>query len=115
MFVAAEQEAIRDTLSTCTAYVLSQKLIPHRTSPDRVLAMEVLNVRDSYAIRNNILDGDFYKIPGNMETGQKQTKMITMDQHLEQLCRTGRISYDAALEKARQPIELRRRLGDLKG
>lgn len=113
MFEANEQMVIRDTLSTCLAYILSQKLIPHRNHPDRALAMEILNVRDSYPIRNRILKGEYYRIPGDMQSGQSATYMITMDQHLEKLCRAGKISIDAALDYARQPKQLKEKLQDM--
>lgn len=62
------------------------------------------------AIRNLVREGKTHQIYSAMQSGAKQG-MHTMDQHLADLVRIGRISYEVGLEKCHHVEEFNRLTG----
>jgi len=73
-----------------------------------VLAAEVLIATP--AIRNLIRESKTHQIYSALQAGAKQG-MTTMDQHLAELVRMGRISYETALEKCHHVEDFNRLTG----
>lgn len=113
LFDADDQDNIRDSLSANLAYVLSQQLIPYQKGVGRKLAMEVMNVKDSVAIRKHIRDGEYHKILGQMQI-EKTHKSILMDDHIKQLYKNGEIELEDALAQAYNPESLKEDIDNLK-
>jgi len=103
------QASIRQYLSVNLAYVIVQQLLPYQRRPDRVLAMEVMNVKDSTAIQNVIRKGEINKIHDEIERGNRYN-MITMDQHLVRLCKEGKVSSEDAIHHAFNQEYMRSRI-----
>jgi twitching motility protein PilT len=62
------------------------------------------------AVRNLIREGKVHQIYSAMQAGARYG-MKSMDQSLAELVRSGRITFDVALERAANPEDLRRLLG----
>jgi twitching motility protein PilT len=62
------------------------------------------------AVRNLIREGKTHQIYSAMQAGAKQG-MHTMDQHLADLVRIGRVSYETGLEKCHHVEEFNRLTG----
>ncbi len=107
LFPSDEQGEIRNSLSDNLFYVISQQLIPYEMRTGRVLAMEVM--KNTFALKNLIREGKVHQMQNLLQTGIKEG-MITMDKHLEMLCRGGRISQDIAVQYATNRDELSVRL-----
>jgi twitching motility protein PilT len=58
------------------------------------------------AVRNLIREAKGHQLPTQMQAGA-QHGMVTMDQSLTQLVRSGRVSLETALERASNPEDLR--------
>lgn len=108
-YPAEAQPTIRAKLSQNLRAVIAQRLLPARVGEGRVLACEVLTV--SARVRELILDplrvkdiGDLLKKSAIVEG------MLSFDEHLLQLCRSGRISEQIALRHASSATDLRLRL-----
>jgi twitching motility protein PilT len=97
LFPSTEQNEIRSSFSDNLAYVLTQQLIPYEIKANRVLAMEVL--KNSFAIANLIREGKIHQLQGLIETGMKEG-MLTMDRHLQDLWRAGKITRETAIHYA---------------
>lgn len=95
IFVAEDQAAARDSLASNLAYVLSQQLVPYRKGVGRKLAMEVMNVGASAAIRKHIREGEYHQIINQIQMGARE-KMLTMDDCLRRMCRNGILSTEEA-------------------
>ncbi|MDO8459784.1 MAG: PilT/PilU family type 4a pilus ATPase [Nanoarchaeota archaeon] len=106
LFEVNDHANIRNLLASNLKYVLSQKLIPYKKGAGRTLAMEVLNVGASAAIRKHLREGEYHQIMGAMQTAKTQ-KTITMDARLEQLVADGKITEEDAIEHAYNPDALR--------
>ncbi|MDP3026424.1 MAG: PilT/PilU family type 4a pilus ATPase [Nanoarchaeota archaeon] len=108
LFEAEDHDNIRNSLAANLAYVLSQQLIPYQKGVGRRLAMEVMNVKDSIAIKKHLREGDYHKIFSEIQLGQKY-KMITMDDHIKQLYKEGKgeVSKEDAISQAHDPEKMR--------
>jgi twitching motility protein PilT len=62
------------------------------------------------AIRNLIREAKIHQIYSSMQAGAKHG-MHTMDQHLAELVRAGRITYETAADRCHSVDELNRMLG----
>lgn len=113
LFDTDDHDNIRDSLSANLSYVLCQQLIPYQKGVGRRLAMEVMNVRDSAAIRKHIRDGEYHKIPGQMQL-EKAHKSILMDDHIKYLCTKGEIKLEDALAQAYNSERLKEDLDKVK-
>ncbi|MGI8476472.1 MAG: type IV pilus twitching motility protein PilT [Thermomicrobiales bacterium] len=108
VFPAGQQAQVRMQLSIALQGIITQQLLPTADGSGRVCACEVLI--PTPAIRNLIREGKSHQIYSAIQTSGA-TGMQTMDAHLAQLVRQGRITRELAEERASVPEELRRLLG----
>jgi hypothetical protein len=83
-------------LSGALQGVVCQQLVKTADGKGRVVAVEIMIATP--AIRNLIREGKTHQIYSALQAGAKHG-MQTMDSHLAQLVKQGKITYDAALEK----------------
>lgn len=107
IFPSAYQSQIRQQLSLALLAIISQRLIPSATGVGRYPAVEIMLATS--AIRNLIRRGDDHQLRVHIETG-KSEGMLTMEQSLAELVRTGRISRDVASDHSHHPEDLLRHL-----
>jgi twitching motility protein PilT len=108
VFPPHQQQQVRAQLAGALQGVVCQTLVPTADGRGRAVATEVLVATP--AIRNLIRDGKTHQIGSAMQAGAK-FGMQTMDQHLAQLVRAGRITYDAGLEKCQHVEDYNRLAG----
>ena len=108
VFPAGQQAQVRMQLSIALQGIITQQLLPTSDGSGRVCACEVLI--PTPAIRNLIREGKTHQIYSAIQTSGS-TGMQTMDAHLAQLVRQGRITRKLAEQRAAVPEELRRLLG----
>ena len=107
VFPPDEQNSVRRQLSLVLRGVLAQHLLP-REDGGRVPACELLV--NTMASANHIATGHSAQIYSVIETGGNNG-MVTLDQSLERLVRSGAVSLRTALGIARYPPQLKQRLG----
>ncbi len=110
VFPAEQQHQVRMQLSIALQGIITQQLLPTVDGAGRVCACEVLV--PSPAIRNLIREGKTHQIYSAIQTSGA-SGMQTMDAHLAQLVRQGRITNKLAEQRAAVPEELRRLLGGM--
>ncbi|MBM3667350.1 MAG: type IV pilus twitching motility protein PilT [Actinobacteria bacterium] len=108
VFPSEQQRQVRMQLSVALQGIITQQLLPTADGSGRVVACEVL--LPSPAVRNLIREGKSHQIYSAIQTSGS-VGMQTMDAHLAQLVRMGRITRDLAEQRASVPEELRRLLG----
>ncbi len=108
VFPAGQQAQVRMQLSIALQGIVTQQLLPTADGAGRVCAAEVLI--PTPAIRNLIREGKTHQIYSAIQTSGA-TGMQTMDAHLAQLVRQGKITNKLAEQRASVPEELRRLLG----
>ena len=106
-FPERQQEQIRIQLASNLIAVICQALIPDVTGKGRVAAFEIM-VRTP-AISNLIRMQKVYQIESEIQTGSKHG-MILLDDHLAQLYHAGKISEEEAVNRSRNPQDLRDKL-----
>ncbi len=111
-FPSERQDQVRVQLSFVLEGIISQRLIPRKDGKGRVLAAEVLVPIP--AIRNLIRENKIHQIYSQMQVGQAQHGMQTMNQALASLVKKGLITPQAALDNSTNKDELRNLLGGLK-
>lgn len=97
VFPAGEKEMVRSMLSESLRAVISQTLLKTRDGNGRVAAHEILI--STPAVRNLIRENKIAQIGSVLQTGHAQG-MQTLDQCLQQLVRSGKVSAEAARQKA---------------
>lgn len=107
IFPSTYQSQIRQQLSLALLAVISQQLVPAATGVGRYPAVEIMFANG--AVRNLIRRGDDHQLRAHVETGRAEG-MVTMEQSLAELVRTGRISRDTAFEHSHHPDDLQRHL-----
>lgn len=107
VFPPHQQQQIRVQLSNVIEAVVSQQLIPTADGRGRVAAFEVLFANP--AARNLIREGKTHMLGGIMQTNGK-AGMITMDESILQLYKSGQINRDMAIQFATDPDNMQRRL-----
>jgi twitching motility protein PilT len=105
VFPPHQQSQIRAQLSFVLEGVLSQLLIPRAGGPGRALAMEVLI--PTPAVRNLIREDKIHQIYSQMQVGQGQHGMQTMNQSLYSLYARRLISLEEAMGRSSDQDELR--------
>lgn len=100
VFPSHQQPQIRTQLSFVLEGILSQQLVP-RIGGGRTLAAEVLV--PSPAIRNLIRENKIHQIHAQMQMGQEQSGMQTMNQALTILVRTEVVALEVALASTNDP------------
>ena len=95
VFPAEQQNQVRTELSFVLEGVFCQQLLPMAVGKGRCLACEIMIPND--AIRANIRDDKIHQVYSTIQTGGK-AGMRTMNQSLLELYRSGRITYEIALQ-----------------
>jgi twitching motility protein PilT len=108
IFTAEQQAQVRMQLSIGLQGIVTQQLLPTADGAGRVVACEVLI--PTPAVRNLIREGKTHQIYSAIQTSGA-LGMQTMDAHLAQLVRMGRITRKLAEQRASVPEELKRLLG----
>lgn len=106
-FPSTQQSQIRFQLSTVLRTVVSQQLVPD-VSGGQIPACEIMHMNS--AIRSLIRDNKNHQIDNAISTGGRDG-MISMDQALLAIYRSGRISRQTVLEYADNPEQVTRNLG----
>jgi twitching motility protein PilT len=102
VFPPHEQEMVRVRMSENLVAVISQRLLPRKGGPGRVVAAEIMIVTST--IRDAILDKDkVSEIPDFMAEGHEQYGSQTFDQHLMHLVREDMVEFDVARAAATNP------------
>lgn len=104
VFPPHQQSQVRQLLSFTLQAVLSQCLLPKADGKGRAMACEVLI--PTMGIRNLIREEKIHQIYSAMQTGQGETGMQTMNQHLISLIRSGVVTKEHAIEFSNFPEEL---------
>lgn len=112
VFPAHQQSQVRTQLAGALQGVVCQTLCKRADSPGRAVATEVLVATP--AIRNLIREGKTHQIYSAMQAGAQQG-MHTLDQHLADLVKTGRITYEVGLEKCHHVEDYNRLTGRFSG
>jgi twitching motility protein PilT len=108
VFSHEQQEQIRTLLSFVLQGVIAQQLLP-RIPKGRALVQEILRITP--AIRNLIREDKVHQIYSQMQIGQEETGMNTMNQHIKKLLDSGIITPETAMAYSNNPEELTRMLG----
>jgi len=108
VFPPHQQQQIRVQLSASLQGVVCQTLLRTANGEGRAVATEVLVATP--AVRNLIREGKTHQIYSAMQAGAK-FGMHTMDQHIAELVRTGRVTYETGLEKCHHVEDFNRLAG----
>ena len=106
VFEPSQQHQIIMQLSMVLQAVISQQLVPD-VNGKNIPVFEIMRLTP--AIRNMIRDNKIHQIDGVISSSPGQ--MRSMDQSLFELYKNGRITKETAINYARNPEMLRRRLG----
>lgn len=112
VFPPGQQDQVRTQLAGGLQAVVCQTLSKRADGPGRVVATEVLVATP--AIRNLIREGKTHQMYSAMQAGA-QLGMHTMDQHLAELVKTGKITYEQGLEKCHHIEDFNRLTGRTSG
>ncbi len=105
VFPAHQQQQIRVQLAASLQGIATQQLLPTADGNGRVVAAEVMVATP--AIRNLVREAKVHQIYSMIQAGGKHG-MVTMDQSLAWLVRTGYISMETALERCSNEGDVRR-------
>jgi twitching motility protein PilT len=108
VFPPHQQQQVRMQLSGTLEGVLSQVLLRSTDGKTRVLAMEIM--LGIPAISNLIREGKTHQMATIIQGGA-QLGMQTLDQHLKTLLQAGKITFEEAIGKAKEPRELAAMVG----
>jgi len=111
VFPSDAQNQIRIQLADALVGVISQQLVPNINGESRVLASEVM-VKSPH-IQQLILKNDLSAIGEAIASSNTYYHMHSMNQSLEGLIKTGRISAEVALQASPAPEDLRLALAGL--
>ena len=109
VFPTHQQKQVRAQLAGTLKAVLVQQLIPNKEKDGRVPATELMFV--TTAIKNMIREVKVHQIYSAIQASGRRG-MITMDMSLANLCKTGKITEETALEKAHNIDEVKRMIHD---
>ena len=93
VFPPHQHDQVRTQLSFILEGVFCQQLLP-KIGGGRVLALEIMFPHSG--IRNTIREGKTHQISAQMQMGQKETDMLTMDQSLAKLANDGIVQAEEA-------------------
>jgi len=102
-FPPGQQEQVRLQLSNNLQAIVCQQLLPRANQPGRICALEIMTA--SPAIRNLIRENKAHQISSMIQTSAN-LGMQTMDQCLRDLYIRGYITFELAMERAMNPVEL---------
>lgn len=106
-FPVNQQEQIRSVLSVALVMIISQTLLPRASGKGRVAGYEILRV--TAAVQNLIREGMTNRITSVIQTSAK-LGMITLDDHLFSLYRSGKITGEVCLERAQERGEMQKKM-----
>lgn len=109
VFPSSQQQQIKIQLSMTLQAVISEQLIP-AVDGTMVPAFEIMLVNP--AIRTQIRDGKIHQLENSMIAGKEQG-MITMDDSLVQLVKTGKITKETAMIYAASQERIKKKLEGL--
>jgi twitching motility protein PilT len=112
VFPPHQQQQVRMQLSIALQGIVTQQLLPTADGSGRVAACEVMV--PTPAVRNLIREGKTHQLYSTIQTSGS-SGMQTMDSHLVQLVRQGKINRALAEQRAGIPEELKRLLGSVPG
>ncbi len=110
-FPTNQQEQVRTQLSTSIVAVISQILMPRKDKPGRIAGFEIMIATPS--IRALIRDNKTFRITSDIQTGAKWG-MQTLDSHLLELWRGGKIPYEELVTKAQDTEEIMQQIRSTK-
>jgi twitching motility protein PilT len=108
VFPHEQQEQIRTLLSFVLQGVIAQQLLP-KIPKGRAAVQEILRITP--AIRNLIREDKIHQIYSQMQIGQEESGMTTMNQGLKKMLDGGIITSETALTYTNNPEELQRMMG----
>jgi twitching motility protein PilT len=108
VFPPHQQQQVRVQLAGALQGVVCQTLAKNAEGTGRAVATEVLVATP--AIRNLIREGKTHQIYSALQAGARHG-MHTMDQHLADLVKVGKITYDVGLEKCHHVEDFNRLCG----
>lgn len=108
VFPPHQQQQIRVQLAGALQGIVCQTLCKTFDGKGRAVATEVLVATP--AIRNLVREGKTHQIYSSLQAGAKHG-MHTLDQHLAELVKSGRITYETALEKCHHVEDFNRLTG----
>ena len=108
VFPPHQQQQVRVQLAGTIAGVVSQQLVPTVEGKGRAVAAEILVATP--AVRNLVREGKTHQIYTSMQAGGKHGMQV-MDQHLAEIVQKGKVTYEAALERAHHVEEFNRLAG----
>jgi len=108
VFPPHQQDQVRAQLSFVLEGVCCQQLVPTSDGKGRALALEVMV--PTPAIRNLIREDKTHQIYSQMQVGQKQHGMLTLNQSLLSLYLKRKISLDEAMRRCSDLQEFRNML-----
>ena len=112
VFPPHQQQQVRMQLSIALQGIVTQQLVATADGSGRVCATEVLV--PTPAVRNLIREGKTHQIYSAIQTSGS-VGMQTMDAHLAQLVRMGKVAPQLAMQRSSVPEELKRLLGPMAG
>lgn len=107
IFPAEQQGQVRHQLSLALTAIVCQQLIPKKDGSGRVVATELLIANDS--IRAHIRRGSFHQLHSELTLGRR-FGMMTMEDSLSGLVRSGAVSEAEARLRASHPDDLDSRM-----
>ncbi len=105
VFPPHQQPQIRAQLSFILEGIMCQQLLP-KIGGGRILATELLI--PNHAIRNLIRENKIHQIVSQMQMGQQETGMHTLNQSLAELVRKKLISWEDGLSRATDADEFKK-------
>ncbi len=108
VFPPEQQGQVRSQLAAAIQGVMCQTLLKRADGPGRAVAVEVMVATPG--IRNLIREGKTHQIFTSMQGGASQG-MQTMDYHLAELVKSGKVTYENAVEMAQSFEEFNRLCG----
>lgn len=106
-FPSGNQSQIRQQVSLALLAVVAQQLVPTADGSGRSPALEIM--MGTHSIRSLIRKGEDHQIYSTISTGRTEG-MITMEQSLAAMVRTGRITRETALAHSFRSDEIKRYL-----
>jgi twitching motility protein PilT len=103
VFPAAQQQQIRQQLALTLNAIVCQQLLPRADGKGRIPALEVLVA--TYAIRHHVRMQKVEHLHTEITLG-KRLGMVTMEETLARLVRSGLVAADEARMRASHPDEL---------
>lgn len=107
VFQDHQRSQVRQQLADTLQAVISQQLVPTFDGQGRIVAIELMLA--SPAVRNLIREGKGHQLYTAMQTS-RASGMQTMDQALANLCVTGKITREDALQRCVDRTEMERLL-----